>query len=731
MADYPISNVPRRVQYVNSGVGPYAFAFEVLTQTDIAVYRGSTKLTLTTDYTVTINANGTGSVTLVAAGTGNITIVGARAIQRSSDYTTGGDLFASTLNTDLDSQTIFSQQLAEDVDLSIKVPVYAPSSTGLTVNPEANKVLGWDSTGTSLINIDAGSLASIATYATAYADVFVSNGVAVAYTLSRNPGSLYNLDISVDGVTQEPVRDYSLLDTVVTFTSAMPINSRIVIKYKEGLPNVSGDSQDIRYVPAGIGAVTTTVQAKLRQIVSVIDFGADPTGVADSYNAFANAINTNKTVYIPSGTYLINSPIYITNPTQIVGSGLNLTSIYRGFNPASDTEGLFNFRGGSSGSGMSGMVIRSKTGQTAGCLLSIVSTSSTNLGLYRFDNMDFTVESGNSHKYTIYMDGTAQVTAPIGIRGVDMTACNVFGGTTSTMYISGVLKFSFVGGGCYPAGGAAGSNVVFTGTSAVQTQSFQFLPADCSCPISFDYATLGFFGCGIMGAITNTANTSYISGHGYSASVQHNWTNSYFFNPQTGITAGLNAGFSNKGITPAPGTGVSVYGGCSGSQTSASTNVGQVGTQLTTSCANTQTYSFTCQSGKPFVISTGGGAGLLAFADYKSTTITLISNPSSEFQASSTPGAGYTGIFKSANSHDISIKNNTGSTVAYGVCVIGSLTNSVTNPAQGINMTTMYRKHGEEFVVDINNVWPLIPITDEAYQEWLKQGNQPLEQDKE
>lgn len=40
----------------------------------------------------------------------------------------------------------------------------------------------------------------------------------------------------------------------------------------------------------------------------------------------------------------------------------------------------------------------------------------------------------------------------------------------------------------------------------------------------------------------------------------------------------------------------------------------------------------------------------------------------------------------------------------------------------------MYRKHGTDYVVDVDNVFPLIPITDEAYQAWLAQGNTPLEQ---
>jgi hypothetical protein len=113
---YPISDVSRRVVYSGSaGVGPYNFTFEILTQTDIAVYKNAALQTLTTNYTVTINSNGTGSVTLVSAATGadNITIVGDRGIQRTTDFVTGGDLFANTLNQELDALTIYSQQVDE------------------------------------------------------------------------------------------------------------------------------------------------------------------------------------------------------------------------------------------------------------------------------------------------------------------------------------------------------------------------------------------------------------------------------------------------------------------------------------------------------------------------------------------------------------------------------------------------------------------------------------------
>jgi hypothetical protein len=54
----------------------------------------------------------------------------------------------------------------------------------------------------------------------------------------------------------------------------------------------------------GTAEVSQTVETKLRQYVSVIDFGADPTGAVNSATAFTNAIATGKLVLVPKGTYL-------------------------------------------------------------------------------------------------------------------------------------------------------------------------------------------------------------------------------------------------------------------------------------------------------------------------------------------------------------------------------------------------------------------------------------------
>ena len=163
MADYAITNVARRVVYTGSaGVGPYAFSFPVLVNTDIAVYKNSTLLTLTTDYTVTISGTtGTGSVTLVSAATGadRITIVGARAIERSTDFVTGGDFFANTLNTELDSEVIFVQQVAETAERALKAPVTDPTTINMTLplnTVRANKTLAFDADGNPVIGEQIG-----------------------------------------------------------------------------------------------------------------------------------------------------------------------------------------------------------------------------------------------------------------------------------------------------------------------------------------------------------------------------------------------------------------------------------------------------------------------------------------------------------------------------------------------------------------------------------------------
>lgn len=80
----------------------------------------------------------------------------------------------------------------------------------------------------------------------------------------------------------------------------------------QGLSDLSGPngSSFVGYLPAGTGAVATTVQAKLRESVSVKDFGATGDGVTNDSAAIQAAINTTHDVFFPNGTYNIASTLY-------------------------------------------------------------------------------------------------------------------------------------------------------------------------------------------------------------------------------------------------------------------------------------------------------------------------------------------------------------------------------------------------------------------------------------
>lgn len=124
MADIAINPVSRRVQFTgNTGTGPFAFTFNVLTDGDIVVYKNTTLLSLTTDYTVSRNADGTGSVTMVnpVVTSDVVTIIGGRELERTTDFVTAGDLLAVSLNEQLDSLVIMAQQLDEKMTRSFKV----------------------------------------------------------------------------------------------------------------------------------------------------------------------------------------------------------------------------------------------------------------------------------------------------------------------------------------------------------------------------------------------------------------------------------------------------------------------------------------------------------------------------------------------------------------------------------------------------------------------------------
>jgi hypothetical protein len=207
-----------------------------------------------------------------------------------------------------------------------------------------------------------------AVYATAYADTFNGDGTTVNWTLTEDPVTVLNMDVSINGVTQVPTTDYTVVGKVVTTTTAAPLDSVILVKYRQALPvsyygsasNVrftptgsiaatdvqaaitevvtdlalSSGSGTVGYLPAGTGAVATTVQTKLRESVSVKDFGAVGDGVTDDTVAIQAALDalpaTGGVLYLNAGTYKLNG-VRLTcidkSNISIIGAGMGLTII--------------------------------------------------------------------------------------------------------------------------------------------------------------------------------------------------------------------------------------------------------------------------------------------------------------------------------------------------------------------------------------------------------------------
>lgn len=297
MADYAISNVSRRVVYAASGTGPYAFTFEILAASDIAVYKGDTLLTLTTDYSVTINANGTGSVTLVTtAGTSNITIVGSKTIQRTTDFTTGGDFFANTLNDELDAQTIFIQQVAETAERGMKAPVTDPTDINMTLPRKADragKYLAFDANGNpepgpTSTNVD--DVAAIADEIQAVAAI--DNQVVTVAGVSSQITTLAPISSSITtvaGISSSVVTVAALNSQQLTAIAGAADEMAILAPISADIIAVAAVDTEVAQVAALNSAQLAAVAGQTANIAALGPISADITTVASNIGAVQSA----------------------------------------------------------------------------------------------------------------------------------------------------------------------------------------------------------------------------------------------------------------------------------------------------------------------------------------------------------------------------------------------------------------------------------------------------------
>lgn len=259
-------------------------------------------------------------------------------------------------------------------------------------------------------------------------------------TMQYQP-STNNLSVFVDGVNQIDGATYSYVETsstVVTFTAGLHVGALVKFTTAQTLStgvtdaslvaftgfnaqvgvvqDLSGnDGSDwIGFEPAGTGAVARSAQEKMRDTVSIKDFGAiadynenvpgsgtDNSAAIQAAIDAVNAQTTNGAVYIPAGAYKILSAINVPYGVSIFGDGGTASILH-----AEDCDGLsfttFGYQIGSMFYEDFGLTAATGTNRTA---ITALTNASTQDGLYfhrlRFYNWNQCVALSSNWNCTI------------------------------------------------------------------------------------------------------------------------------------------------------------------------------------------------------------------------------------------------------------------------------------------------------------------------------------------
>lgn len=182
----------------------------------------------------------------------------------------------------------------------------------------------------------AGTSTAATTYTTSAGNVPNSNPIVL-----NSAGRVQTEIWLTQGVSYKFVLKTSAFITIGTYDNIDGAADPAPFYAFEAALAASSGSSLVGFIQSGSGAVATTVQAKLRQIVSVIDFGADPTGVTDSTAAIQAALDSipngansyaptklsggagRVTIWFPNGQYSVSSTLDCSQRDycQMIGEG--------------------------------------------------------------------------------------------------------------------------------------------------------------------------------------------------------------------------------------------------------------------------------------------------------------------------------------------------------------------------------------------------------------------------
>ena len=153
---------------------------------------------------------------------------------------------------------------------------------------------------------------------TVYVQRLSGTGAQTAFTLNVSVPASALIDVFINGVYQNK-DTFTIVGDVLTFSEAPPAgtnNVEVVISIT--LANVETDASLVSFRATDSTAVVRTVQDKMREVVSVKDFGAVGDGVADDTAAIQAALDAGITVRVPPGRYRHTSELVWKDGSMLV-----------------------------------------------------------------------------------------------------------------------------------------------------------------------------------------------------------------------------------------------------------------------------------------------------------------------------------------------------------------------------------------------------------------------------
>lgn len=374
----PVSN------HVGNGVTTsFPYGFKLLDAADITVSVDGVPKVLGIDYTVSgVGVEAGGSIAFIAAPAAltAIALVREVTINRVIDYQYQGDFEAVTVNNDFDRIVMMLQDSGLALTNTLRLPPGDPADGVLPgVAARALKGLAFDADGNPFLTSASGDANALAAQLASDSAATVGGGL-----VGFDAGNAYTPGTIGKGV-QDAV---SAAGTAQTAAAAANTNVNTFKVDVADVANTAKGTSLMGYKLAVTGSAGRTLADKLKEFVSIKDFGAVGNGVADDTAVIQAAINNLAalgpvTLFFPKGTYKISTAI--TTPTGAIvhlsGDGPNSTIIRQD----SATLGAFIFDCNFAQAGsVRGMTIKGN---------SVTGTGSTGIGLdVDRCNDNFTVE---------------------------------------------------------------------------------------------------------------------------------------------------------------------------------------------------------------------------------------------------------------------------------------------------------------------------------------------------